>query len=498
MFNWWHRWKTFRASDRYKKSWYGRHRKKLITGVVLFAHVLGASTSVRAVMETRTPQGAIAWVVSLNTFPYVSVPAYWVLGRREFNGYVLARSAKLAETDEFETALKSKLNRLKLTDEAENETENVLERLAHMPMVGRNDARLLIDGKATFDAIFEAIDSAQSYILVQFFIIKDDTLGNDLRERLERKSRDGVEVYVIYDEIGSHALPRSYVNSLRNAGANIVAFNTTQGSANRFQVNFRNHRKIVVVDGKSAFVGGHNVGDEYVDGGRFNAWRDTHVALEGPIVQAIQIPFAEDWYWAAQERLLNLDWDPKPSANGNTSAICFPTGPADTFETCALFFLTAINGAKERLWIASPYFVPDEAIMYALQLAAIRGVDVRVLLPNDPDHKLVYLASFSFLQNAEKAGVKIYRYLPGFMHQKVVLVDQEYSAVGTANLDNRSFRLNFEIMMLFEDTKMNQDVAAMLEKDFENSRLVPATDYTDQDFLFRLGVQISRLTAPIL
>jgi cardiolipin synthase len=263
-------------------------------------------------------------------------------------------------------------------------------------------------------------------------------------------------------------------------------------------VNFRNHRKIVVVDGKRAFVGGHNVGDEYVDGGRFNAWRDTHVALEGPIVQAIQIPFAEDWYWAAQERLSNLDWDPKPSTNGNTAAICFPTGPADTFETCALFFLTAINGAKERIWIASPYFVPDEAIMYALQLAAIRGVDVRILLPNDPDHKLVYLASFSYLQNAEKAGVKIYRYLPGFMHQKVVLVDQEYSAVGTANLDNRSFRLNFEIMMLFEDPDLNRDVAAMLEKDFKNSRLVPATDYTDRNFLFRLGVQCSRLTAPIL
>ena len=200
------------------------------------------------------------------------------------------------------------------------------------------------------------------------------------------------------------------------------AFNTRQGGANRFQLNFRNHRKIVVVDGKVAFVGGHNVGDEYIDGGKFPVWRDTHVQLSGPVVQ---VPFAEDWYWATQELLADLDWEPVPATDADIAALCLPSGPADSFETCNLLFLTAINSARERLWMGSPYFVPDEAVMKALQMAALRGVDVRILIPNDPDHIDVYLSAFSCLEDADRAGVKIYRYQPGFMHQKVALVDQE-------------------------------------------------------------------------
>ena len=179
------------------------------------------------------------------------------------------------------------------------------------------------------------------------------------------------------------------------------------------------------------------------------------------------------------------------------AALCLPSGPADPFETCALMFLTAINTARERVWIASPYFVPDESIMAALQLAALRGVDVRVLLPNDPDHKLVYLSSFSYLEPAEKAGVKIYRYKPGFMHQKVMLVDHTHAAIGTANLDNRSFRLNFEITMVFDDAGVNRDIAVMLEEDFSRSRQVSATEYSESSFPFRLAVQLARLTAPV-
>jgi cardiolipin synthase len=298
--------------------------------------------------------------------------------------------------------------------------------------------------------------------------------------------------------VGSHKLTARYLRELGDGGVRIQAFNTRQGRANRFQLNFRNHRKIIVVDGKVAFVGGHNVSDDYIDGGKFPAWRDTHVQLTGPVVQTVQVPFAEDWYWATKEILDDLNWEPAPAPGSDMSVLCLPTGPADEFETCTMLFLTAINEADDRLWIASPYFVPDETIMKALQMAALRGVDVRILIPNDPDHNTVYLAAFSYLEAAERAGVKIYRYQPGFMHQKVAIIDDHYTAIGTANLDNRSFRLNFEITMLFDDRDFNEQVAAMLEKDFAASKEAPATQYTGASFPFRLAVKISRLFAPIL
>jgi cardiolipin synthase len=469
----------------------------LVAAFIALAHLVGALTSVKAVMETRTSQGAIAWVISLNTFPYAAVPAYWVFGRSQFKGYVVARQADLEEVDELEDELKMKLFARRLQERSDKQLERFLEGLAHMPFTRNNRAELLIDGQATFDAVFEAIEAAESYVLVQFFIIKSDRLGNELKARLLRKAGEGVRVLVLYDEVGSYRLSGRYLSELRAGGVRIEAFNTRQGSANRFQLNFRNHRKIVAVDGDVAFVGGHNVGDEYLDGGKFAAWRDTHVQLTGPVVQTVQVSFVEDWYWATQELLKDLNWEPVPVKDADVAALCLPSGPADQFETCTMLFLTAINGARERLWIASPYFVPDEAVMKALQMAALRGVDVRILIPNDPDHIGVYLSAFSYLENAERAGVKIYRYQPGFMHQKVAVVDQEYAAIGTANLDNRSFRLNFEITMLFADRAFNQQVAEMLESDFAQSRWVSAVEYTEASFPFRLAVRTARLFAPI-
>jgi cardiolipin synthase len=465
---------------------------------VVAAHIAGALTSLRALMETRTSQGAIAWVVSLNTFPYIAVPAYWVFGRSEFQGYVVARRVGLAEAEQLEEKLRTSLRAARLQDRADTEFDRLLERLAHMSFTRGNEAALLIDGAMTFDAIEQAIEGARSYVLFQFFIIKDDRLGNRLKALLERKAKSGVEVYVLYDEVGSHRLPRRFLEELQVSGVRVAAFNTTQGAANRFQINFRNHRKIVVVDGEVAFVGGHNVGDDYVDGGKFASWRDTHVRLRGPVVQAVQVPFGEDWYWATEELLLNLNWDPAAVAEEGVAALCLPSGPADEFETCTMFFLSVINRARERLWIASPYFVPDEAVMKGLQMASLRGVDVRILLPNDPDHLLVYWASHSYLEPAERAGVEIYRYKPGFMHQKTLVVDSDYAAIGTANLDNRSFRLNFEITIVFQDQEVNRSVASMLEDDFRSSRLVSSTDYTERSLPFRTVVRAARLLAPVL
>jgi cardiolipin synthase len=369
--------------------------------------------------------------------------------------------------------------------------------LAFMPFTHSNRAELLIDGCNTFDAIFAEIDAARSYILAHYYILKDDDTGRDFQSRLIAKARAGVRVYLLYDEIGSLGLPDAYLDALRRAGVQVRPFHSTKGKANRFQLNFRNHRKIVVVDGRTAFVGGLNVGDEYIEGTpKLGMWRDTHLKMTGPSVQCTQLVFLEDWYWASHQ-IPELDWAPQASENGDRKILVLPTGPADELESCGLFFLETINGARQRLWIASPYFVPDRQIVSALQLAALRGVDVRLMLPQKADHLLVYLSSFSYLEEAEKAGVRIFRYQPGFLHHKVLLVDDELAAVGTANLDNRSFRLNFEITIVVNDRGFAGEVDDMFRNDLAHCRQTHPQDLTERRLWFRVAVRISRLLAPL-
>jgi cardiolipin synthase len=366
-----------------------------------------------------------------------------------------------------------------------------------MPITRYNKTRLLIDGRETFRSIFDGIESAEQYILVQFFIVKDDAIGRELQSKLIQKAKESVKVYFLYDEIGSHKLPQSFLRDMQLAGIVTSAFHSTKGKTNRFQLNFRNHRKIVVVDGKIAYVGGHNVGDEYL--GKhptLGPWRDTHVSVEGPVVQTIQFCFVEDWYWATKG-IPELNWELIRAADGHEDALMIASGPADRLETCGLMFVQAINAASKRVWIG-PYFVPDLQTLSALKLAALRGVDVRILLPEKADHRTVYLASFTYYQNTLPVGIKLFRYTAGFMHQKVFLVDSSCAAVGTANLDNRSFRLNFEITLLNYDPGFVTEVETMLTNDFSRCRSVALEEYSEQSFFFKLAARSARLLAPIL
>ncbi|PHQ33927.1 cardiolipin synthase [Rhodopirellula bahusiensis] len=476
-------------------------KKRMLAAFVMFMHVLGALTSIQAVMSTRTSQGAVAWAVSLNTLPYVAVPAYWGLGQSKFDGYdLLRRSEQLASSDfANRTRMELEEDNLLLVPQTpyEESQSRLLNSLSRLPITTGNSAKLLIDGKETFDAILDGIDEAEDYVLFQFYILRDDNLGQKCKAAFLKKAAEGVRVYVLYDELGSKDLSPEYIDELRSGGVEIFPFNTTQGKGNRFRLNFRNHRKIVVVDGKVAFVGGHNVGDEYLgDHPVLTPWRDTHVELRGPVVLCIQTPFVEDWNWATGS-LPELQWDPKREEGGEVVAACLPTGPADTLETGTLFFLQAINSAKDRLWIVSPYFIPDEQLMSALQLAALRGVDVRILIPQNPDHLHVYWSGISYLEEAKEAGIQIYRYQPGFLHQKVWLIDDSISLIGTANLDNRSMRLNFEITMLMINQEFAKKVETMLEADFAKSELASAAEYTESSLPYRFLVRVCRLLAPI-
>jgi cardiolipin synthase len=473
-----------------------RRRIMIVLAVVVF-HVLGFLSSIHAIMSTRTEQGAVAWAVALNTFPYVAVPAYWVLGRSRFQGYVTARRGEMAEIAGLSDDARAAVRGFMLPPEEVSQAVRAAETLAGIPSLRGNAVELLIDGDATFASILEGIDRAQDSILFQFFIVHDDEIGRDVKTHLIERAKAGVRVYFLYDEVGSHDLPASYKDELREAGIEVYDFHTQKGPGNRFQLNFRNHRKVVVVDGKVAWIGGHNVGDEYLGRDpKFGHWRDTHVRIEGPSALGAQLSFAEDWYWATGRRL-DVSWRPVAAIDDAVPVLIIPSGPADELETANLMFVEAINFAKERIWITSPYFVPDRPVITALQLAGLRGVDVRILIPDMPDHLGVYLAAFAYLDESGSTGVKFYRYQDGFLHQKVMLIDHSFAAVGTANFDNRSFRLNFEITAVVADDDFASEVESMLEADFSESRLMGPGEYDRKPWWFRFAVKLARLTAPV-
>jgi len=463
-------------------------------------HLLGVIAALHAVFTVRTAQGAIAWAMSLLFIPYFTLIPYLVFGSRTFDAYIQARRQA---NREMHVAM-ADLNWRPWVEEALTARNSesyaalrAMPKLGRMPCLANNQVSLLIDGQATFDAIFKAIEAAHDTVLIQFFIIHDDGIGRELKALLLRKAAEGVKIYVLFDSVGSHALPSADKQSLREGGVQIRAFATRRGWFNRFQVNFRNHRKIVVVDGMLGFMGGHNVGDEYLGGNpRLSPWRDTHVQVSGPVLACLQESFAEDWYWAARQLPPLILPDTYPD-NGVLCQV-LASGPADPQETCSLFFVDAIHAARERLWITSPYFIPDEAVSAALRLAVLRGVDVRILIPSRPDHRIVYAASSLFAFEAVQAGVRMFRYGPGFLHQKVVLVDNEVSAIGSANLDNRSFRLNFEIMLLTVDLAFAAQVEAMLQHDFDQAREITPEDSQQTRRLQQLGMRIARLISPIL
>lgn len=479
--------------------WHWLGRRWFAIAVVM--HLLGAYTSIQAIMSTRTPQGTIAWAISLNTCPYIAVPAYWIFGRSKFDDYDMIRHREMLLDSESENKTIRILREQGMLFEPETDVERhqqmLLQRLAQMPITRYNDADLLINGEATFQAIFRSIAKAKDYILVEFYIVRPDELGNRLKDAMIAKAKEGVRVYFMYDSLGAGGLKSDYLQPLADAGVHVASFQPSRDWGNRTRLNFRNHRKIVVVDGEEAFVGGHNVGDEYLGKHpKLTPWRDTHVCVRGPVVLEAQVAFAEDWRWVTGEDP-KLNWIPQKSANGDVQALCLPTGPAEKLETATLLMLDLLNSASERIWIASPYFVPDAQFVSALQLAALRGVDVRILIPANNDDPLVDLTSYSYLGEMEEVGIKTYRYQPGFMHQKVWLIDQKLVSIGTANFDNRSMRLNFEVTMLLRDQEFADQVEQMFEADFTQSRLASAKDYTESSKAFQFFVRAARLLAPV-
>jgi len=464
--------------------------------VPLLLHGLGILFIFDVLMNGRTSQGTIAWVMALFFFPYLAVFLYMMFGARRIRDYAASHQSGTTDIHHLGKQLRqdAKLSSLMVR---ETPQIDVLSDIYQLPVMKGNRCSLLVNGKATFASILEGISEARNYILIQFFIVHADNLGNRLKEALIERARAGVKIYFLYDKVGSVRLARAYTEALQAAGIHVGVFRVGRGWLNRFRINFRNHRKIVVVDGEKSWVGGHNVGDAYLGlGRRFSVWRDTHVKMAGPVTLGVQLSFVEDWHWACGQ-LPEVSWEPPPIF-GSEPVLCIPTGPGDMMESCSLMMVQAINAATRRCWMFSPYFVPDVAVIKALQLAALRGVDVRIVIPAHPDKRVVWWAAHSYLFEVAVAGVRMYTYQKGFMHQKVFLIDDCLAGIGTANLDNRSLRINFEITMAFTDADFVRRVEAMCLDDFALCEPLTTDDVYRRSLLFRLAIRTARLFSPIL
>lgn len=471
------------------ETWYG-----LL--ILIVFEVIAVGHVIHALMHVRTSQGTIAWVISLVLLPFVAIPLYWLLGRTRFARDIGGRRDRDGQLRRLAESMHQRLLGLEVEIPEDDAFERAARLLGGLPFTRGNRLDLLIDGEQAFDRILTAISQARESVCVNFFIVKSDVIGQRFQQALIERARQGVKVYFLFDEIGSHKLPDRYLDELRDAGVECQSFGINRFWWSRLQLNFRNHRKIVVCDGRVAFLGGLNVGDEYLGRDqRFGEWRDTHLELHGPVVEAAQLVFVEDWFWAAHQ-LPELSWNTRSDPADQIAAI-IPTGPADPADSWQLVVAEAANSARKRLWITSPYFVPDEGVLTALQTAAIRGVDVRILLPERPDHLLVWLSGFSYYDQSIPYGIRLFRYTKGFLHQKVMLIDDRLAAVGTANLDNRSFRLNFEITAFCTDPRFIAEVREMLETDFSHSREAMLNDFTRRSFLFRAACRAARLLAPV-
>jgi cardiolipin synthase len=466
----------------------------IIAMVLAGFYALAVICAIREISASRTSQGSIAWLVSLAFLPFPTALIYLVFGWKHFDSYAQTRlevrHSRLLRSED-----------LAVIDRETGALWPVQRRAAGMPFIAGNKVDLLVDGDAIFDSIIAGIAEAKVYVLVQFYIIRHDALGQRLAAALLERARAGVKVYVLYDDVGSNGLSAEYKDRLKAEGVEVYGFNHRHRLLRLFgpmRINYRNHRKNVCIDGKVAWTGGANVGIEYLgQDKKFGHWRDTQIRVEGPAASSLSLIFQEDWLWATGEALELPPPDPVVEA-GSVSALVMATGPADKLEANAIAFTDIIGQARHRLWIVSPYFVPDTDTRTALYAAVLRGVDVRVMLPAKPDHLIVWLASNAHADAMVEHGVHIYRYHRGFLHQKVLLMDDRIASVGSVNFDNRSFAINFEMTVWMTDRQVIEDVEKMLDIDFTHCRKVTREEVQKRNPVARFIANAGRLLSPIL
>ena len=467
----------------------------------LLAFVLMGKLLLYGIRPTKT----LAWLLAIFTIPVGGMLFYFALGRnrRKNKFYILKKTKSISEyldkvegyyeiidsNSEVPIILKRHIKLVKLIIKGSN----------FIPTVG-NEISPLKNGAATFEAIFKALETAKKFIHIQYYIFEEGDLAEKFKSILIRKAKEGVKVRFLYDALGSRTLSNTYINSLKAEGIEVFGFLPMRLGRFLSSINYRNHRKIVIVDGLYGFTGGINVADKYISGdANLGNWYDMHLQLKGAVVNSLQAVFAMDWSFASgTDHLLNTDYFIKHSTEGKSIAQVVAGGPDSDFSAIQQLYFSVINSAKKYIYITNPYIIPGEAIKEALQVAAMSGVDVRLMLSTNSDSLLVKWTVRSNFEDLLESGVKIYLYPDGFLHSKVIISDDELSTIGTANLDIRSFEQNYEVNILMYDKDITTQLKQDFLKDCKKSNQLQYEDFSKRSKIDRLKEGVAKVFSPVL
>lgn len=457
--------------------------------------------------ERRDPKSVWAWLMLLFFIPMLGFVFYLLLGQNMRK----RRRFRLKEVeDHMSEAIRQQEYQIKtrelgsLDTEIESYTDLIMYNLENSGamLTNDNDIDIFVDGNEKFDALIEDLRQAQHFIHIQYYIIKNDVLFNRIVEVLAQKAAEGVEVRVLFDAMGCRSVRHSYWRKLNEMGIQTAEFFPALLRRFQLRINYRNHRKIVVIDNRVAYVGGFNIGKEYIDlDEHFGHWRDTHLRICGTGVLGLQIRFILDWNYAARENILRnaILFEGMRSGERDYCAMqIISSGPDHTSEQIRDNYLRMITKAEKSIYIQTPYFIPDESIFNALKIATRSGIEVNIMIPCKPDHPFVYWATYSYIGDLVMAGAKCYTYNNGFLHSKGMIVDCKVFCYGTANMDIRSFALNFEVNAVVYNREKAYEMEKLFREDLKHCTRITRDMYAGRGLTLRLREQVCRLLSPLL
>lgn len=447
--------------------------------------------------ENRNPVKSLGWVTVLLLFPVGGLILYIFFGRSIKNTHMISRRNK-RKLRQRETQVTTTI-----PDDFSPEQRQLIElgrSISGAMFHPSNNARVFHHGEDKFRALLEDIAAAKSYVNIQYYIIEDDATGRRLGDALKAKAAEGVKVRVIYDDFGCWGVKKSFFRELKEAGVDIHPFFKVAFPPFATRINWRNHRKLAIIDGRVGYIGGMNVADRYITGGKkFAVLRDTHLRVEGPAVAALQYSFAVDWSFMGNSLLEDrVELTPPPIIGESAGMQMLRCGPTNEWSDISLYMLKAIGNAKKRVYIQTPYFLPPEDMLSALQAAALSRVDVRVMMPLKSDSATLTYASYSYIMECLRAGIKIYLFEAGMLHSKTMIVDDRISAIGSANIDFRSFEHNFEDTMFVYSHEVNASLRRQFMQDCKSSRRVRPSEWRHRPIGQKAAESILRLLSPVL
>jgi cardiolipin synthase len=466
--------------------------------------VTAIPVAIMIILEKRSPFKTIAWILVLILIPLFGLVFYLFFGQEYRKQKLFSRRGVKSLAKIRRLSIKQ-LRDIERTDLQLNpdvlEKKNIIRLLLNNSdslLTTGNQCRILNNGAETFRAIFEAIKNARHHIHLEYYIIDNDKIGNQLKDILIKKSLEGVEVRILVDDVGSWDIKEKFFNELRVAGIEIYPFMEVRFPRLTSRVNFRNHRKILIVDGKIGFTGGINVADRYIQGKpKIGPWRDTHLEITGDAVATMQVVFAADWYFVINENLAGEKYFLPLTEENGTPVQISASGPDSDWENIEQAYLAAILSARKYVYLTTPYLMPPQTLVSALKTAALSGVDVRIIIPEKSDAITPKWCSFSYVEQFLEAGIKIYFYQSGFIHSKTLMIDDVFSTIGTTNLDFRSLETNFEINAFIYERKFTRLMLKYFIADLRNSREIKLADWEKRPWHFKFRESLAHIVSPM-